>query len=234
MLRGVTRRWTCQVESSAAPAQARKWRRTRCQAGGAITSCSQRGRVPGCTGPRRLVPARGLAHQAVQLAERHTDELLLARARLALLSGRLEGVTELLDAERPLAYATGRADEPTSLRAGRAVSLLASMPAAIALDPQRSWPSCKKFQAKAHQYKPQSHAVRTGRSAAVVRRIKGRSKPAPNRQGVCGKRPIDAECGSGGERVTGDNPPPLRSVKEYRRPHWVPAWLANRLTACLS
>src|SRR5215472_15238277 len=59
------------------------------------------------------------------------------------------------------------------------------------------------------------------------------SNAAPSRQGVCGEADR-RRLRSGGERVIGDNPPPWRSVKEYRRPHWVPAWLANRLTACLS
>jgi LuxR family transcriptional regulator, maltose regulon positive regulatory protein len=58
--------------------------------------------------------------------------LLLARARLALLSGRVEGVDELLDAaERAF---TEAADEPYEPSAGRAASLLANVPATMALD----------------------------------------------------------------------------------------------------
>jgi LuxR family maltose regulon positive regulatory protein len=58
--------------------------------------------------------------------------LLLARARLALLGGRVEGVDELLDAaERAFAEA---ADEPFEPSAGRAASLLANVPATVALD----------------------------------------------------------------------------------------------------
>jgi LuxR family maltose regulon positive regulatory protein len=58
--------------------------------------------------------------------------LLLARARLALLNGRVEGVDELLDAaERAFAEA---ADEPYEPSAGRAASLLANVPATMALD----------------------------------------------------------------------------------------------------
>src|SRR5262249_21251758 len=56
---------------------------------------------------------------------------------------------------------------------------------------------------------------------------------APSRQGVWGEADR-ARWRCGVVRVIGYNPPPWRSVKEYRRPHWVPAWLANRLTACLS
>jgi LuxR family transcriptional regulator, maltose regulon positive regulatory protein len=58
--------------------------------------------------------------------------LLLAQAGLALLSGRVEAAGGLLDAaERALADA---ADEPYEPSAGRAVSLLANVPAVIALD----------------------------------------------------------------------------------------------------
>src|SRR6266511_1605573 len=58
--------------------------------------------------------------------------LLLARTRLALLSGRVEGVDELLDAaERAF---TEAADEPYEPSAGRAASLLANVPATMALD----------------------------------------------------------------------------------------------------
>jgi len=103
--------------------------------------------------------AAGDAAWAARLAERYADELLLrgegvtvrrwlavlpaelvgsrprlllARARLALLSGRVEGVDELLDgAERALAEA---ADEPYEPSTGRAASLLANVPATMALD----------------------------------------------------------------------------------------------------
>jgi LuxR family transcriptional regulator, maltose regulon positive regulatory protein len=58
--------------------------------------------------------------------------LLLAQARLALLSGRLEAAKRLLDAaERAHADA---ADEPYEPSAGRGASVLANVPAAIALD----------------------------------------------------------------------------------------------------
>jgi len=58
--------------------------------------------------------------------------LLLARARLALLGGRVEGVDDLLDAaERAF---TEAADEPYEPSAGRAASLLANVPATVALD----------------------------------------------------------------------------------------------------
>ena len=103
--------------------------------------------------------AAGDAVWAAQLVERHADELLLrgegatvqqwlaalpaelvgsrprlllARTRLALLSGRVEGVDELLDAaERAF---TEAADEPYEPSAGRAASLLANVPATMALD----------------------------------------------------------------------------------------------------
>jgi LuxR family transcriptional regulator, maltose regulon positive regulatory protein len=58
--------------------------------------------------------------------------LLLAQARLALISGRLEAVEDPLDAaERALAAA---ADEPYAPSVGRAASLMANVPATIALD----------------------------------------------------------------------------------------------------
>jgi LuxR family maltose regulon positive regulatory protein len=58
--------------------------------------------------------------------------LLLAQARLVLLSGRVEGVDELLDgAERRFAEV---ADEPYEPSTDRAASLLANVPATIALD----------------------------------------------------------------------------------------------------
>jgi LuxR family maltose regulon positive regulatory protein len=58
--------------------------------------------------------------------------LLLAQARLVLLSGRVEGVDELLDAaERTFAEA---ADEPYEPSTDRAASLLANVPATMALD----------------------------------------------------------------------------------------------------
>ena len=58
--------------------------------------------------------------------------LLLAQARVALLSGRVEGVEELLDAAER-AFADG-ADEPFESSAGRAASVLGNVPAVIALD----------------------------------------------------------------------------------------------------
>jgi LuxR family transcriptional regulator, maltose regulon positive regulatory protein len=103
--------------------------------------------------------AAGDAAWAARLAERHADalllrgqgatvvrwlaalpaelvgsrpRLLLAQARLALLSGRAEGVDELLDdAERAFAEA---GDEPFQPSTGRAASLLANVPATMALD----------------------------------------------------------------------------------------------------
>ncbi len=103
--------------------------------------------------------AAGDAAWAARLAERHADalllrgegatvarwlaalpaellgsqpRLLLVQARLALLSGRVAGVDELLDdAERAFAET---ADEPFEPSTGRAASLLANVPATIALD----------------------------------------------------------------------------------------------------
>jgi LuxR family transcriptional regulator, maltose regulon positive regulatory protein len=58
--------------------------------------------------------------------------LLLAQARLTLLSGRVEGVDDLLDtAERTFAET---ADEPYEPSTSRAASLLANVPATMALD----------------------------------------------------------------------------------------------------
>ncbi len=63
---------------------------------------------------------------------RSRPRLLLAQARLALLSGRLEAVDGLLDnAERAFADA---ADEPFEPSAGKAASALVNVPAAIALE----------------------------------------------------------------------------------------------------
>src|SRR5271170_2527536 len=60
--------------------------------------------------------------------------LLLAQARLALLSHRVEAAEVALDAaERGLASAPGVADEPFEPSVGRAASHLANVPAAIAL-----------------------------------------------------------------------------------------------------
>jgi len=60
--------------------------------------------------------------------------LLLAQARLALLSHRVEAAEVALDAaERVLAGAPGVADEPFEPSVGRAASHLANVPAAIAL-----------------------------------------------------------------------------------------------------
>ncbi|HZC98837.1 MAG TPA: LuxR C-terminal-related transcriptional regulator [Actinomycetes bacterium] len=103
--------------------------------------------------------AAGDATWAARLAERHADELLLrsegatvqrwlaalpaelvgsrprlllVQARLALLSGRVEGVDDLLDAaERMSADA---ADEPYEPSVSGGASLLANVPATIALD----------------------------------------------------------------------------------------------------
>ena len=59
--------------------------------------------------------------------------LLLAQARLALLSNRVEAAEVALDAaERALAGAAGVADEPFEPSAGRAASVFANVPAAIA------------------------------------------------------------------------------------------------------
>jgi LuxR family transcriptional regulator, maltose regulon positive regulatory protein len=79
----------------------------------------------------RTTIQRWLSSLPAELA-RSRPRLLLAQARLALLSGRLETAKGLLDAaERPRADA---ADEPYEPSAGRAASLLANVPAAIALD----------------------------------------------------------------------------------------------------
>ena len=61
--------------------------------------------------------------------------LLLAQARLALLSHRVEAAEVALDAaERALASAPGVADEPFEPSVGRAASLFANIPAAIAYE----------------------------------------------------------------------------------------------------
>jgi len=106
--------------------------------------------------------AAGDAAWAARLIERHIDELLfrseratvqrwlaalpaglagsrprllLAQARLALLSGHLEGVEDLLDsAERAQASAAGGAEEPYEPSTGRGASLLANITATVALD----------------------------------------------------------------------------------------------------
>src|SRR5215468_9003495 len=106
--------------------------------------------------------AAGDAVWAAELVERHADErlfrgegatvqrwlgalptglvgsrprLLLAQSRLALLSGQVEGTEELLDAaERAYQSAAGVADEPFHPSAGRGASLLANVPATVALD----------------------------------------------------------------------------------------------------
>ena len=60
--------------------------------------------------------------------------LLLTRALLALVSGRVEAVEGPLDAaERALAGAAGAADEPYEPSVGRATSLVANVPATIAV-----------------------------------------------------------------------------------------------------
>jgi LuxR family maltose regulon positive regulatory protein len=110
----------------------------------------------------RHAVAAGDAAWAARLVERHADgllvrsegatlarwlsalpeelvgsrpRLLLAQALLALLSGRVEAVEGLLDAaERRLAGAGGVDDESYEPSVGRAASLLANVPAAIALD----------------------------------------------------------------------------------------------------
>ena len=104
----------------------------------------------------------GDAVWAARLIERHTDELLfrgeratvqrwvaalpaglagsrprllLAQSRMTLLSGQVEGVGGLLDAaERAYADAAELAGEPYEPSAGRAASVLANVPATIALD----------------------------------------------------------------------------------------------------
>ena len=61
--------------------------------------------------------------------------LLLVQARLAFLSYRVEAAEVALDAaERALASAPGVADEPFEPSAGKAASLFANVPAAIALE----------------------------------------------------------------------------------------------------
>ena len=60
--------------------------------------------------------------------------LLLARARLAVLGGQVEEAGDLVDAaERAQAGANGAADEPYQPSAGRGASVLANVPATIAL-----------------------------------------------------------------------------------------------------
>ena len=60
--------------------------------------------------------------------------LLLARARLAVLGGQVEEAGDLVDAaERAQAGAHGGADEPYQPSAGRGASVLANVPATIAL-----------------------------------------------------------------------------------------------------
>jgi LuxR family maltose regulon positive regulatory protein len=109
--------------------------------------------------------AAGDVTSAVRLVERHVDEvilraerdtlqrwlaalpvelvgarprLLLARVRLALPGGDLEAVQGPLDAaERAFAAAAGEDEEPYEPSIGRAVSLSANIPAAIALG--RAW-----------------------------------------------------------------------------------------------
>jgi LuxR family transcriptional regulator, maltose regulon positive regulatory protein len=106
--------------------------------------------------------AAGDAGWAARLVERHADELLvraegatlarwlaalppdlvgsrprllLAQALLTLLGGRMEGVQDRLDAaERALAGAEGEGDGSYQPSVGRRSSLLANIPAAIALD----------------------------------------------------------------------------------------------------
>ncbi len=106
--------------------------------------------------------AAGDAAWAARLIERHADALIylrgegatvqrwlaalpaevagsrprlsLAQAALTLLSGRVEAAEVALDAaERALTGAPGVADEPFEPSAGKAASLLANVPAAIAL-----------------------------------------------------------------------------------------------------
>ena len=106
--------------------------------------------------------AAGDAVWAAELVERHADErlfrgegatvqrwlgalptglassrprLLLAQSRLALLSGQVEGTEDLLDAaESAYQSAAGVADEPFHPSAGGGASLLANVPATVALD----------------------------------------------------------------------------------------------------
>jgi LuxR family maltose regulon positive regulatory protein len=75
---------------------------------------------------------RWIATLPAELSSR--PRLLLALARLALLSHRVEAAEVALDAaERALASAPGVADEPFEPSVGRAASHLANVPAAIAL-----------------------------------------------------------------------------------------------------
>jgi LuxR family maltose regulon positive regulatory protein len=60
--------------------------------------------------------------------------LLLVQARLALLSGRMEGADELLDAAEHAFAEAEAADDPFEPSTGRAASLLANVPATMALD----------------------------------------------------------------------------------------------------
>ena len=60
--------------------------------------------------------------------------LLLARSRMALHGGHLEAVGELLDAAERAAAGAGPDTEPFRPSAGRGASLLANIPATIALD----------------------------------------------------------------------------------------------------
>jgi LuxR family maltose regulon positive regulatory protein len=121
--------------------------------------CEERG-LPDDAARHALAAGDGL--WASRLVERHADELLwrgegatlgrwlgslppelvdrrprllLAQARLALLSGRVDGVEGLLDAaEQALADTGDLADGPYEPSVGRAASLLANVPATIALD----------------------------------------------------------------------------------------------------
>jgi LuxR family transcriptional regulator, maltose regulon positive regulatory protein len=105
--------------------------------------------------------AAGDSVWAVRLVERYADELLLrgegatlsrwlgslpadliggrprmllAEARLALLGGRVDGAEDLLDAAERAAADGGGMDEPYEPSVGWAASLLANVPATIALD----------------------------------------------------------------------------------------------------
>jgi LuxR family maltose regulon positive regulatory protein len=75
--------------------------------------------------------ARWLAALPAELVDSR-PRLLLAQARLVLLGGRVEGVDELLDAaERTFAEVADESFEPST---DRAASLLANVPATMALD----------------------------------------------------------------------------------------------------
>ena len=82
----------------------------------------------------RVTVQRWLAALPARLAGSR-PRLLLAQERLAVLSGRVAAAADLLDAaERAQAGAAGGVGEPYEPSAGRGASLLANVPATIALD----------------------------------------------------------------------------------------------------